>query len=286
MRAPGKKVGTLRVRLERMTSRSHHAHVEVELRLDVDRGMFHAPYEGAWYGAPTKEELLVKIRRAAEKTVDVAWTRYLVVDYRATAWPLRGDSGRPCSSGSYRELSLDEDRLSLSRPDPDTRGAHGAVCAITSIDLHWSVCEFSTPYAVPEDSRRIVRMRREVLCQRGYDDDEGREIYREVISDPSEQEDDRLPAGAVRWTAQREAFLREVLSALGQLDARMVELFRGDPDQLARRLDVAVERGSGRLLMAPNPDPVPGSVPGSEGAAAGDLADPAVLLSRRLGGPS
>jgi hypothetical protein len=59
--------------------------------------------------------------------------------------------------------------------------------------------------------------------------------------------------GPVPWTAEREAFLREVLAALGKLDARMVELFRGDPDQLSRRLDAAVRQGSARLLAAPAP---------------------------------
>jgi hypothetical protein len=73
------------------------------------------------------------------------------------------------------------------------------------------------------------------------------------------QDDDKLPVGAVPWTAEREAFLREVLAALGKLDARMVELFRGDPDQLSRRLDAAVRQGSARLLAAPAPAPAPPS---------------------------
>ena len=47
MRAPGKKVGKLSVRLERRTSRYDRASIEVELRLDVHDGTFHALYEGA-----------------------------------------------------------------------------------------------------------------------------------------------------------------------------------------------------------------------------------------------
>ena len=57
VRAPGKKVGTLSVKLERKTSRYDYASIEVELRLDVHAGTFHAEYEGAWYDARTKDEL-------------------------------------------------------------------------------------------------------------------------------------------------------------------------------------------------------------------------------------
>ena len=101
----------------------------------------------------------------------------------------------------------------------------------------------------------MVRMRREVNCRLADRDGEGRETYEEVVGSPNEQDDDQLPTGAVPWTVKREAFLREVLAALGQLDARMVELFGGDPDQLARRLDAAVQQGSARLLAAPGPSP-------------------------------
>jgi hypothetical protein len=251
---PGKKVGTLRVKLERRTSRYDYASVEVELRLDVHDGTFHAEYEGTWYDARTKDELSAKIRQAVQKTIDVEWSRYLVVDYEAKAWPLDGDSGRPETSGHYETLSIDDDRALLARdPKADAWDRRSYARVVTSIGLHWQVCEFSTPYTLPEDKKKTVRMRREVDCQLTHRDDDGRETYREVVGAPSEQDDDKLPIGAVPWTAEREAFLREVLAALGKLDARMVELFRGDPDQLSRRLDVAVQQGSARLLVAPAP---------------------------------
>lgn len=254
MRAPGKKVGTLRVRLERKNSRYDYASIEVELRLDVSAGTFHAQYDGAWHDAPTKDELSAKIRQAAQKTIDVEWSRYLVVDYTARAWPLDGDSGRPEASGRNETLSIEDDRAALARePQADRWGDRYRTHVITSIDLHWAVCEFSTPYALPEDKKKTVRMRREIDVQLGDRDDEGSETYREVAGEPIEQDDDRLPVGAVPWTAEREALLREVLAALGELDARMVELFRGDPDQLSRRLDAVVQGGPLRLLEAPAP---------------------------------
>lgn len=253
MKAPGKKVGKLSVKLDRRTSRYHYASISVDLRLDVYDGVFHAEYEGAWYSALTKDELSAKIKQAAQKTIDVEWTRYLIVDYQADAWPLDGDSGRPCSSGGYETLSLDDDRAALSGgPVTETRGRGRDPSVVTSVKLNWSVCEFSSPYPcpMPEDKKKVVRMRREVDSQLDDRDDDGRETYREVVGAPSEQEDDALPAGAVPWTAEREAFLREVLAALGKLDARMVELFRGDPDSLARRLDAAAQQDSWRLLPA------------------------------------
>lgn len=254
MRAPGKKVGKLRVKLERKTSRYNYASIEVELRLDVHSGTFHAEYEGMWYDARTKDELSTKIRQTAQKTIDVEWTRYLVVDYEAKAWPLDGDSGRPETGGHYETLSIDDDRATLARdPQADKWSGRNRTRVVTSIDLHWQVCEFSSPYTLPEDKKKIVRMRREVDCQLDDRDDDGHETYREVVGSPSEQDDDKLPVGAVPWTAEREAFLREVLAALGKLDVRMVELFRGDPDQLSRRLDAAVQQGSARLLAAPAP---------------------------------
>lgn len=252
MRAPGKKVGTLSVKLERKTSRYDYASIEVELRLDVHAGTFHAEYEGTWYDARTKDELAGKIRQAAQKTIDVEWARYLVVDYEAKAWPLDGDSGRPETSGHYETLSIADDRALLARdPKADEWSNRNCARVVTSIDLHWAVCEFSTPYALPEDKKKTVRMRREIDLRLDDRDDEGNETYREVVGAPNEQDDDKLPVGAVPWTAEREAFLREVLAALGKLDARMVELFRGGPDQLSRRLDAAVRQGSARLLAAP-----------------------------------
>jgi hypothetical protein len=65
MRPPGKKVGTLTVKLERKTTRYTHATVSVELRLDVHNGTFHAEYGGTWYDARTKDDLRAKIRQAA-----------------------------------------------------------------------------------------------------------------------------------------------------------------------------------------------------------------------------
>jgi hypothetical protein len=271
MKPPGKKVGVLRVDLQREGARHDQKSVEVELRLSVQSGTFHARYEGQWYEARTKDELADQIRQIASKTADLSWTRYLVVEYTARAYPLDGDSGRP-AGGRHRTLELDEDRATLAQDtEAEAWSDRASAHVITSVDLHWRVCELSDPYPLPEDKRKKVRMRREVDSQLADREEEGKETYQEVVGDPSEQDDDLLPAGAVPWTAEREALLREVLAMLGQLDARMVELFRGGPDELARRLDAAAQPGSARLLSALGPtpaSPAPDGGPRSSGSAA------------------
>ena len=113
---PGKKVGTLAVRLKAEAQRRNFAHVDIELRLD-GRGSFHAHYEGAWYSASTQADLEEQLRVAIEKTADVEWTRYLIVHYKAEAWPTDGDSGRPLTSGPYESFGIEDDRAELA-PDP------------------------------------------------------------------------------------------------------------------------------------------------------------------------
>jgi hypothetical protein len=240
VRAPGKKVGKVAVKLDRQITRYRRAEISVELRLDSN-GVFHAKYESQWYEAATQSELTEKIRKAAERTIDLEWTRYLIVQYEATAWPEDGDTGRPESTGGYETLSLDDDRGKLARDPEAVKLSHRLRDrVITSIDLHWVICDFSQPYALPEDKRRTARMRRDIDMQRVLpDEDDGDCTYREVIGSPEEQGSDALPVGAVPWTAEREALLRDILKALGRLDARMVALFGGDPDRLARQLDAA-----------------------------------------------
>lgn len=236
----GKVVGKLDVKIARPERRGSPIHIEVEYRLSSS-GNFSAEYEGKRYQSDTKAELVNLIRAAVDKTVDVTWQRYLVIDYTATAYASDGDSGRPLHHGSYSDLKISDDRAALSDRS-DQR-------LITGIDLHWTVYDISSPYALPDG--KSVRMRRYVTMQIARNDDDDAPLaYEEYIGRPVEDDDDELPAGAVLWTAEREALLREVLRALGMLDARMVEMFRGDCHDLAAKLDAAT---AGQLLIAPAP---------------------------------
>lgn len=260
--APGKKVGDTGITLQRADPRAGRAYLTIEIRLDVDRGTFHARHDGQWYEAKTKDALIEQIRNAAQRTVDVQWQRYLVVDYEAEARPLEGDSGRPRDHGEYETLSIEEDRSSLA-PDPSAPSwaLQSVQRVVTSIGLTWCLCEFSTPYPRVEDGK-IVRMRREIKSHPLRDadrqiqsDEHGEEVatHEEWTSDPKEQDDDQLPVGAVPWSPAREQVLRDVLAALGALDARMAQLFRGDAEAVARRIDDVAARGQ-PILAAPSAD--------------------------------
>ncbi len=246
---PGRKIGKLRVTLDRQVSRYKRASTTVELRID-DTGLFWAEHDGEWYKAYTQAELEAQLKKAIDKTINLEWTRYIVVDYSANAWPLN-DAGRPNTSGYHISFDLARDRAELADPDD---GQH----IITGISLKWDVFEYSNSYALPEDKKKIVRMSRAV-----HEDGS--------TSSVSEESDDALPDGAVLWTAEREAFLRTVLEALGRLDAKMVELFRGAPDELAKKLDEArffsADRllGPGKAPTQPKTRKRPTQAPGSDG---------------------
>ena len=246
-RRHGKKIGTLEVMLDRKKTRYKWATVEVELRFEIHNGQFYAQYEGNWYLATTKAELAAKIKIAATKSLSLEWKRYLQVDYSASAHPIADPkTGRPRQSGQYHRFEIDDDRSKFSFYD-------GVPFAISEIKLDWSVCEISEPYPLPEDPKKRIRSRRDVTT-RACDDDDGEPV--EQIGDPAEWEDDVLPAGTFLWTPEREALLREILTALSKLDQRLVDLFSGDATQLARKIDAAMQGDPSRLLAAPiEPEP-------------------------------
>lgn len=241
---PGKKVGTLRVKLDRVTGRSNgvlryqeKAHFDVELRLD-SKGTFHAAHGGRWFSAKTQLELHDLVKGSFDSTVDVTWERYLVVDYTATAKPLITGSSRTesCWSDNY---SIKDDRQKL-KGDPTTDRRSRSPHAITGISLEWEVVDYSSPYHPPEEPEKTVRMKRELGTHKVRNDEgDDTDVYELVPYDPREMDNDALPKGAVVWTAEREALLVGIRDALGKLDAKLVALFRGEPDELASKIDRA-----------------------------------------------
>ena len=239
---PGKKIGVLEVKLDRKKTRYQRAVVKVELRFDISRGMFWAQYEGNWYDADTKDGLSEKIKIAATKALSIEWKRYIQISYEAQGWPIEDEkSGRPASSGQYHTYDLDDDRTKF-----DDRITTAGICekhVICAIELHWSICEISEPYTLPEDPKKLVRAKRSVEVWRW-----GEDVGKEKIGDPEEWEDDVLPSGTLLWTPEREAVLTEIVSALGKLDARLLELFAGDAAALAGKIDEAAQMDPSRLL--------------------------------------
>jgi hypothetical protein len=102
---------------------------------------------------------------------------------------------------------------------------------IAGIELAWEIVEYTRPWQRPENGK-IVRSKRDVDSR---EDDDGHST--DYLGDPVEQDDDELPTGAVLWTKEREQLLHDILGMLGDLDRRMVELFRGDAEALADKLD-------------------------------------------------
>ena len=238
-RHPGKKIGVLEVKLDRKKTRYQRAAVEVELRFDITKGLFHAQWEGNWYDADTKDGLSEKIKVAATKALSIEWKRYIQIDYEAEGWPIVDEkTGRPANDGTYHTFEIDHDRSKFGRGrDEDEK------FAICSVKLHWSVCEISEPYALPEEPSKRVRAQRSVDVWTW-----GPDTGKEKIGDPEEWEDDVLPAGTLLWTPEREALLVEVVAALGKLDDRLVELFSGDAKLLGEKIDAAAQTDPGRLL--------------------------------------
>jgi hypothetical protein len=246
MKHPGKKIGVLEIKLDRKKTRYTWAKVEVELRFEITAGTFHAQYEGNWYAAKTKDELAAQIKTAATKSLSIEWKRYLQIDYKARGWPIEdAKSGRPSCSGNYQSYDIDDDRSKF-----DNKDVKHAIC---SVELHWTICEISEPYVLPEETKKSVRAKREVDVW-GWGPDTGKE----KIGEPQEWEDAVLPPGTLLWTREREALLVEVVAALGRLDTRLLELFSGDAEKLAGKIDAAAQTDASRLLAAPvEPEPPP-----------------------------
>jgi hypothetical protein len=240
---PGKKIGTLEVKLDRQKTRSEWASVKVELRFEITHGTFHAQYEGDWYSAKTKDALSEQIKTAATKALSIEWKRYIQIDYEARGWPIEDEkSGRPATSGQYHTYELDDDRTKFDATTARANDKH-AICAI---ELHWALCEISEPYALPEAPSKRVRAQRRVSIHKW-----GPDMGKEQICETQEWENDVLPRGILPWTPEREAVLADIVAALGKLDARLLELFTGDVEVLAGKIDAAAQTDPSRLLTAP-----------------------------------
>jgi len=245
---PGKKIGTLAVKLDRMKTRYKRASIDVELRHEIATGTFYAQYEGGWYEAKTQNDLAEQIKIAATKALSIEWKRYIQIDYEAQGWPLADQkSGRPMTSGQYHTFQIDENRSKTVRSRAEDE--QYTICAV---ELHWTICEISEPYPLPEDPKKRVRAKRTVDVWRWGDEED---IGKEKIGDSEEWETDVLPPGTLLWTPEREALLVDVVAALGKLDARLVDLFSGDVEQLAAKIDAAAQVDPSRLLAAPAEPP-------------------------------
>ncbi len=183
------------------------------LRLDEKAGEFIAEHGDFWYVSKSRDALKAKMDQVARVTFDLKWTRYLKVEYKATV----------PSRSSWHNGTTDievNDKREKGKP-------------VIGISLEWEVVEFSNAIRLPGD-------------------DEDRYMYRAVDEDgkPSSSQESRnaLPPGLVVHTKEREAQLKSFRDAFSVIDSKMVELFGGAPEQVARKLDAV---GGPLLLAAP-----------------------------------
>jgi hypothetical protein len=184
------------------------------LRLDSDTGEFIAEHGDVQYVSKSRDALKAKMDQVAMVTIDLKWSRYLLVKYTATI-PYQGNFH------STTTLTID---------DPRRKNAH----AVLGIHLNWELVEYSDAFELPNQGRRF--MKRDVF-------ESGPSSSQETINE--------LPDGLVPYTKEREAILQQLRAALASVDAKMVELFRGDPERVARRLDEM--KGVSLLLDAAEP---------------------------------
>jgi hypothetical protein len=244
----GKKIGKLVVTLDRVVEKvrwggygDRHAEFVVDLRFDFHTGDFHVEHEGNWYSAKTKEALEAKIKKAVERTIDLVWDRYIVVQYEMTAKPLESTNAPSLSTGNVFGISDDRDDLI------ERWRRKKIIKVVAGIELAWDLVDYTRPWIRPE-SGKSIRCKRTVDY---YEDDAGKHVER--LGDPCELDSDELPTGAVLWSKEREQLLHDILKMLAELDRRMVELFRGDAEALAGKLDV-LSFDPQRLLAAPPAD--------------------------------
>jgi len=173
-------------------------------------GTFIAEHGDVWYCSKSRDALKAKMDQVAKVTLDLKWTRYLRVKYEAV---VRSDWG------GHTHLDIDAERSKKT--------------VVLGMTLTWETVEYSDAVELPGQGQRF--MKREV-------DDSGK---------PSDtQTTEKLPDGLVPYSAEREDVLKKLREALAQVDRRMIELFRGKPDDVGERMDHLTGNGA-RLLDAP-----------------------------------
>ena len=187
------------------------------LRLEND-GTFIAEHGDLWYKSKSRDALKAKMDQVAKVTLDLKWERYLAVEYKAEV------ANSATWRGGRGELDIDDQRKK------DT--------VVYGINLQWSVVEYAGPIKLPDLGERYMK--------RDVDEDGKPEGAQETVPE--------LPDGIVPYTEEREATLLRLRAALASVDAKMVELFRGAPDRVARQLDAVHATTSNGVMLLQAPD--------------------------------
>lgn len=184
------------------------AKIAFVLRLDSKTGDFIAEHGDTWYVSKSRDALKARMDLVAKVTLDLKWTRYIEISYMAQRH--KNDDDTRYWSWSDRDMGIDDKRSKHDR--------------IFSLSLKWRVVEYSNAVELPGDPEGKRYMKRNVI--------DGK---------PSENEESerRMPDGLVPYTEEREAFLKAIVGTFKSIDSKLVELFRGKPEDIAGKLDAA-----------------------------------------------
>lgn len=200
---PPKKIGAI-VAKTGITNGYREETASFVLRLDGST--FIAEHGDVWYESKSREALQAKMEQVAKVALDLKWTRYIALDYEAFADREPGQWGY-----GDRELAVSEARKKSK---------------IMGLKLKWEIVEYSNAIQLPGDDEEQRYMKREI-------DEHG-------DPEPKQTTVTKLPDGLVPHTPEREALLKQIIQAITSLDAKLVEMFRGDPEDVAKQLDARI----------------------------------------------
>lgn len=197
---PGRKAGKLAIRI---AHGKQHEIGYLDMRVNVDDGLFIAIDGDLYFESTSKEELKKYMEARAKANRQVVWSRYIVISYEAEG---------PGEFASRHRLKL-TDRIEAND--------EGLIDAVGLIKLDWEIVDISEPIAVPGASTR--RKSRDVW----RDGQTGREdwLY-----------DDKLPALAIPYSDAALEALKHMRHGLGSIHMTLARLFSGSPQEVAARL--------------------------------------------------
>jgi hypothetical protein len=175
------------------------------LRLDARSGLFSVEHGEMVYTAKTREALQAKMDEVGRITLDLAWTRYIHIEYAA-------ETDRTIGYNSHR-IDVDEKRTKKTR--------------VYGISLRWQIVDYTEEFTIPGQEPR--RMKRDVS-------DDG-------IPSGSQDTVSGIDGNPVLYTPERLAILRSISDTLTAVDARMIGLFRGKASRVAAQLDAVARTG-------------------------------------------
>lgn len=189
------------------------------LRLDERAGRYFAMHGELVFDSTNLEALKKHMKVVAEAEQALSWERYIELTYTAT---VEGEGTR------VRDYNAELD-LGDKRPK-------GVI--VRGLRLGWRVVEYSSIFTPPgnQPARKHRTISRKGTPSKGTPSN-----HHEVVGV-------ELPKGLIPYSETRVAFLQSMCLALTDLDAKIVELFRGSAEAVAARID-----GAPALLALPAP---------------------------------